>query len=88
MQIPSDTELLASIDAFVARHGMAPTRFGREATGEPQLIDSIKGGRSPSLKVWRKVADFMARYDAETAARSTVKIDENSSDASAQSVTA
>lgn len=76
MQIPSDIELLASIDAFVARHGMAPTRFGREATGEPQLIDSIKGGRSPSLKVWRKIAEFMAAYEANAVDASTGKVEE------------
>ena len=73
MQLPSDTELLASIDAFLDRHKMAPTRLGREATGEPQLIDSIKGGRSPSLKVWRKIADCMARYDAQLLLASTGK---------------
>ena len=76
MELPSDTELLARVDAFLERHGMAPTRLGREATGEPQLIDSIRNGRSPSLKVWNKVADFMARYDAEASAPSTGKIDE------------
>jgi hypothetical protein len=75
MELPSDIELLARVDAFLERHCMAPTRLGREATGEPQLIDSIRNGRSPSLKVWNKVADFMARYDAEASAASTGKID-------------
>lgn len=73
MQLPTDTELLASIDAFLERHKMAPTRLGREATGEPQLLDSIRNGRSPSMKVWRKIADFMARYDAELLVASTGK---------------
>lgn len=73
MQLPSDIELLASIDAFLARHNMAPTRLGREATGEPQLLDSIRNGRSPSMKVWRKIADWMARYDAELLVASTGK---------------
>lgn len=71
MHIPTDAELLGSINAFIARHGMAPTRFGREATGEPQLIASIEGGRSPSLKVLQKIAAFMARYDADPAGKST-----------------
>ncbi|MBN8843280.1 MAG: hypothetical protein J0H88_08525 [Sphingomonadales bacterium] len=81
MELPSDTDLLASIDAFLARHDMAPTRLGREATGEPQLIDSIRGGRSPSLKVWRKVADFMRRYDDAADLSSTGKADEVSGQA-------
>lgn len=88
MELPSDTELLARVDAFLDRHSMAPTRLGREATGEPQLVDSIRNGRSPSLKVWRKVAAFMGRYDAETIAPSTVNIAENSSDGAVQGVAA
>ncbi len=67
MNIPSDAELLASIHAFLVRHGMKPTRFGRDATGEAQLIESIESGRSPSLRVLRRVADFMAERDAALA---------------------
>ena len=68
MQIPTKDQLLASIEAFRRRHGdMAPTRFGREATGEPQLIKSIEEGRSPSLDTAQRIADYMARKDAEAA---------------------
>lgn len=81
MELPSDTELLAKIDAFLERHDMAPTRLGREATGEPQLLDSIRGGRSPSLKVWRKIADLMRRYDEAAGHPSTGKADEISGQA-------
>lgn len=66
MNIPTDAELLATIDAFLKRHDMAPTRFGRDATGEPQLIDSIRKGRSPSLNTLQRIADFMAEKDVET----------------------
>lgn len=82
MQIPTRPELLASIDAFLERHDMKPTRFGREATGEPQLIDSIRNkGRSPSHDVLLKMADFMARYDREHADASTGQEDEKSPEA-------
>lgn len=63
MDIPSHEQVIDQIDAFLARHDMAPTRFGREATGEPQLIDSIRRGRSPSLKVLERVAEFMKSRD-------------------------
>lgn len=66
MDIPTEAELLTRIRAFLDRHDMAPTRFGREATGEPQLISSIESGRSPSLKVVQRVMQFMADRDAET----------------------
>jgi hypothetical protein len=64
MKIPTDAELLASIDAFLERHDMAPTRFGRDATGEPQLIQSIREGRSPSLNTLQRIAEFMRAKDA------------------------
>lgn len=65
MDIPTEAELLVKVRAFLERHDMAPTRFGREATGEPQLIDSIERGRSPSLKTAQRIAAFMAEKDAE-----------------------
>lgn len=63
MHIPTMPEILASIEAFLERHDMPPSTFGREATGEPQLIKSMRDGRSPSLKVLEKIATFMADYE-------------------------
>ena len=65
MDIPSETDILNSIDLFLERHGMAPSRFGRDATGDPQLINSIRRGRSPSLKVLQQIAEFMRRYELD-----------------------
>ncbi|KQN12023.1 hypothetical protein [Sphingomonas sp. Leaf28] len=66
--LPTTKELVASIDAFLDRHSMRPTRFGRDATGEPQLIDSLRNGRSPSLDTAGRITRFMAKRDAEAAA--------------------
>ena len=33
------------IQLFMEREGMAPTRFGREAVGDPRLITDMKNGR-------------------------------------------
>lgn len=58
--------MIASIEAFISRHRMKPSRFGAEATGEPQLLASLKhAGRSPSLRVLERIAAYMARKDAE-----------------------
>lgn len=82
MQIPTISEVLEAIDAFCARHKMKPTRFGRDATGEPQLIDSMRNkGRVPSLTVLNKVALFMATYDAANPTPSTGQTDEMSREA-------
>lgn len=68
MDIPTAEQFVAHCEAFCARHDMAETRFGREATGEPQLLASIRGGRSPSLKVLLKVNAFIVAKDMERAA--------------------
>lgn len=65
MDIPTEAELLDHIRAFLDRHEMAPTTFGRRATGEPQLISSIESGRSPSLKVVQRVMAFIEECDAD-----------------------
>jgi hypothetical protein len=67
MQIITETALLKRIDVFLERHEMAPTTFGRQATGEPQLITSIRNGRSPSLKVVNRLIEFMDQKDEEAA---------------------
>lgn len=58
-----DAELLAKIDAFIARTGMAPTRFGRETMADGWLIEHLRNGRSLSLKNARKVIRFMEEYE-------------------------
>jgi hypothetical protein len=64
MDIPTPEQFVARCEDFCRRHDMAETRFGRNATGEPQLLESIRRGRSPSLKVMRRVVDFMAEHEA------------------------
>lgn len=64
MDIPTHAELVERIDSFLERHKMAPTRLGRDATGEPNLIPSIRAGRSPNLDTLNKLANVMAEHDA------------------------
>lgn len=67
MNVPTTDEVIASIEGFLLRHAMKPTRFGRDATGEPQLLASIRSGRSPSLDTINRIADYMREKDAEVA---------------------
>jgi hypothetical protein len=64
MDIPTRPELLETIDAFLERHDMAPTRLGRDATGEPDLIPSLRRGRNVSLDTLNRLAAFMRERDA------------------------
>lgn len=37
--------LMRRIQLFLKRAEMAPTRFGREAVGDPRLISDLRNGR-------------------------------------------
>jgi len=37
--------LMRRIERFLKQEQMAPTRFGREAVGDPRLISDMKNGR-------------------------------------------
>jgi hypothetical protein len=37
--------LMRRIELFLQRAAMTPTRFGREAVGDPRLIRDMKNGR-------------------------------------------
>lgn len=65
MDVPSSAEVVEQIDAFLARHGMAPTRFGRDALGEPQFVSSLRAGRMPGLGTLGKLRDFMRDRDEQ-----------------------
>lgn len=68
MDIMTDAALLSSIEAFIAREGIAPSRFGLETMGDGALIKQLKEGRSLSLKNAEKVLTFMAEYQPQSTA--------------------
>jgi len=81
MDVITETELLERINAFRARHhDMAPTTFGRRATGNANLIKELEDGKSPSLRTVQRVAAFMRDADEEAAthAKLTAPIAPNS----------
>jgi hypothetical protein len=66
MDVPTHEQLIESIDAFQARHPkIGDARLGREATGEPGLIQRLRRGSSPTLAVLNRLKDFMSAKDAE-----------------------
>lgn len=69
MNVMTHAELIERIDAFLSRHAMAETTFGRRATGEPALVSTLRDGRSPSLATLNRLAAFMAERDAELSER-------------------
>ena len=73
MDLPSHPEVVERIDSFLARHGMAPSRLGREALGEAQFVSEVRKGRTPGLGTLGKLLEFMRKRDDElvTASDST-----------------
>lgn len=68
MDIITDAELLARINAFLKEHEMSRAAFGKATMGDPALVQMIEAGRSLSLKNANKVLGYIASYQppAET----------------------
>lgn len=50
---------LNKIEAFLERSGMAPTAFGKESVGDPNLVKELRGGRSLGFRLADKVERFI-----------------------------
>lgn len=60
-------EFQAEIEAFLARQQMAPTRFGREAVGDPNFVFQVRDGRMPGLRLVDRVRVFIRRFSEAAA---------------------
>jgi len=56
------TQLVSDIRGFLKSHGMAPTRFGILATGDPSLVADLEAGRDLRSRTLDRVRSFMAEY--------------------------
>lgn len=52
--------LLTTIEKYLRKTGVAPTRFGRDAVGDPQFVADLRNGREPRERTARRVADYLA----------------------------
>lgn len=57
-------DLLAEIQAFCARKGIAKSDFGGRALGDPSFVTDLENGREPRRRTVNRVLDFMAREPA------------------------
>lgn len=56
--------LLSTIERHLRRTGLPPTRFGREAIGDPRFVMDLRRGREPRPRTIAKVVAYMAQQDA------------------------
>lgn len=54
-------KLRERVEAYIDRHGLTATRFGREAVGDPLFVFKLRGGREPRLATREKVNAYMKR---------------------------
>lgn len=57
--------LIETITAFLGRHQMAETTFGRRAMHNPNFLTDLKTGRSPTGKTMRKIKVWMKNEDGK-----------------------
>ena len=55
---------LQKVETFLSETGMAPTRLGREAVGDPRFVFDLREGRAPSARLMDQVSDFIDRQRA------------------------
>ena len=58
--------LLVTIERHLRRRSVPPSRFGREATGDPRFVFDLRRGREPRAETAARVLDFIARSDEQT----------------------
>jgi hypothetical protein len=51
--------LLAAVQAYLRRTGMPPTRFSRDATGDPRFVHDLRNGRNIGEKLTARVIAFI-----------------------------
>jgi len=57
--------LISEIEAFLVKHGMAPSRFGALAIGDARLVADLQTGRDPKASTVDRVRRFMSEYQPE-----------------------
>lgn len=51
--------LLWEIEKFMRRADVAPTRFGRDAVGDPRFVFDLRNGREPRARTVKRVKDYL-----------------------------
>jgi len=51
--------LLREVEKFLRRSDTAPTRFGREAVGDPRFVFDLRNGRDPRPRTIARVLAYL-----------------------------
>lgn len=56
--------LLTIVERYLRKRAMPPSRFGRQATGDPRLVFDLRRGREPRPATVARVQAFIAAQKA------------------------
>ena len=51
--------LLREVEKFLRQNGTAPTRFGRDAVGDPRFVFDLRNGRDPRPRTVERVRAYL-----------------------------
>ena len=68
-----NSKLVKVIERFLQRHGMSPTRLGREACGDVNLVRQLRQGRELRAATLLRVQRYMRLIEGPPARRKRSK---------------
>ena len=68
-----DEQLRTDIEAWIARHGLSASRFGRDALGDPGFVEALARGRRVRLATADRALAFMGEAPLGPAFRDEVE---------------
>jgi 2,4-dienoyl-CoA reductase-like NADH-dependent reductase (Old Yellow Enzyme family) len=57
--------ILNDIERYLRHTKTTPTRFGREAVGDPNFVQNLRDGREPRRRTVARVASYLDRRERE-----------------------
>lgn len=57
--------LLLRIERHLRHRRMSPTRFGREAVGDPNLLTQMRDGRELRATTVQKIVDYLDHHELD-----------------------
>lgn len=57
--------LIQRIERHMRENRMSPTRFGREAIGDPNLVTQLRNGRELRARTLQRLIDYLAEHELE-----------------------
>lgn len=55
--------LLTRIERYLKAQRLPPTRFGRDAVGDPSFVFNLRDGREPRLRTVERVVAYLDAHE-------------------------